>query len=106
MYDTSRYKTVKVRSVSTILKEFNISEPYLLDLDIKGKEFDVINDDAISKFKIVRIEYNINIGGTMIGTRDELIDKLKEYGFRKIRVYKHNEVAYDLHYHGTIEARK
>ncbi|MCW1302561.1 MAG: hypothetical protein QXX36_02965 [Candidatus Rehaiarchaeum fermentans] len=45
MYDTSRYKTVKVRSVSTILKEFNISEPYL---DIKGKEFDVINDDAIS----------------------------------------------------------
>ncbi|MCW1297630.1 MAG: hypothetical protein QW061_03145 [Candidatus Rehaiarchaeum fermentans] len=40
----------------------------------------------------------------MIGTRDELIDKLKEYGFRKIRVYKPNE--YDLHYHGTIEARK
>ncbi|MEM0304446.1 MAG: FkbM family methyltransferase [Saccharolobus sp.] len=108
VYDISRYKTVKVRSVSvsTILKEFNISEPYLLDLDIKGKEFDVINDDAISKFKIVRIEYNINIGGTMIGTRDELIDKLKEYGFRKIRVYKPNELVYDLHYIGIIEARK
>ncbi|MEM0243597.1 MAG: hypothetical protein QXT34_04125 [Candidatus Aenigmatarchaeota archaeon] len=85
--------------LESILKEFNISEPYLLDLDIKGKKFDVINDDAISKFKIVRIEYTTNIGGTMIGTRDE-------YGFRKIRVYKHNELAYDLHYHGTIEARK
>jgi hypothetical protein len=29
---------------------------------------------------------------------------LKEYGFNKIRIFKHNELALDLVDHGTIEA--
>jgi len=39
-----------------------------------------------------------------IGDRQELISKLKEYGFNRIRIFKHNEYAYDLTDHGTIEA--
>jgi len=99
-------KTIRVRSVSikTILEEFSIHDPFLLDLDIKGKEFEVINDEAISRFKMVRIEYTTSINGKKIGDRQELINKLKEYGFNKIRIFKHNENPFDLIDHGTIEA--
>lgn len=105
-YSLAGKKTVSVRSVSikTILKEFSIYDPFLLDLDIKGKEFEVVNDEAISRFKMVRIEYTTFIDGKKIGDRQELISKLKEYGFNRIRIFKHNEGAYDLTDHGTIEA--
>jgi FkbM family methyltransferase len=105
-YSLAGKKTVRVRSVSikTILEEFSIHDPFLLDLDIKGKEFEVINDEAISRFKMVRIEYTTSINGKKIGDRQELINKLKEYGFNKIRIFKHNESPFDLVDHGTIEA--
>lgn len=107
-YSLNGKKTIKVKSVSikTILEEFSINDPYLLDLDIKGKEFEIINDKSISKFKIIRIEYSTSIDGKKIGERQQLIEKLKEYGFNKIRIFKHNESRYDLTDHGTIEATK
>ncbi|BFI73747.1 hypothetical protein YN1_7340 [Nanoarchaeota archaeon] len=107
-YYTNTYKKVKVRSVSisTILREFNIKHPNILDLDIKGNEFKVIEDKALEKFDIVRIEYSTIIDNKKIGNRDYLIEKLKEYGFNKIRIYKHNELFYDLSAHGTILAQK
>jgi len=90
VYSLNGKKTISVRSVSieTILKEFSISDPYLLDLDIKGKEFDVINDQSISKFKRIRIEYSTLIDGKKVGERQLLIEKLKEYGFNRFRIYK------------------
>ncbi len=101
-------ESVKVRSVSipTIIKEFSLDSPYLLDLDIKGKEFCAINDLAISEFSLIRIEYSTKIADNVIGTRKNILDKLKEYGFEKVRIFKHNEGAYDLMEHGTIEASK
>lgn len=101
-------KLVKVRSVSigTIIKEFSLDSPYLLDLDIKGKEFEVINDRAISEFSLIRIEYSTKIGNKVIGTRKNILDKLQEYGFNKVRIFKHNEGTYDLMEHGTIETAK
>ena len=70
-YRLQNKKTIKVKSVSidTILDEFNIENPFLLDLDIKGKEFEIINDKNISKFKIVRIEYSTRIDDKIIGNR-------------------------------------
>ena len=99
---------VKVRSISisTILKEFKIDNPDILDIDIKGNEFKVINDKSLEKFKVIRIEYITNIGGKKLGSVDDIINKLKEYGFNKIRIYKHNEGKYDLSEHGTIYAVK
>jgi hypothetical protein len=41
-----------------------------------------------------------------LGSVDDIINKLKEYGFNKIRIYKHNEIGYDLSEHGTIYAVK
>jgi FkbM family methyltransferase len=99
---------VKVRSVSisTILKEFKINNPDILDIDIKGNEFKVIYDRSLEKFKIIRIEYITEIEGKKLGSVDDIINKLKEYGFNKIRIYKHNEMGYDLSEHGTIYAVK
>jgi len=101
-------KKVRVKSISlfTLLEEFNINNPYLLDIDIKGKEFGVINDEAIKKFKKVRIEYTTEISEFKGKSLKLLIDKLKEYGFNEIRIYKHNSLVYDLNMHGTIEAYK
>lgn len=92
--------------MSTILKEFDIVDPYLLDIDIKGKEFQIINDENISRFKMVRIEYSTYMGNKLIGNRDESISKLERCGFNKIRIFKHNEGVYDLNDVGTIEAKK
>jgi len=107
-YSVTKNKTINTRSVSisTILKEFSIKNLFLLDLDIKGKEFEVIRDSSISEFEMVRIEYSSVIDGKKVGSREDIIEALKRYGFNKIRIYKHNDGAYDLHEHGTIEARK
>jgi FkbM family methyltransferase len=93
-------------SISKILTEFSIEKPFLLDLDIKGKEFEVIDDKNISKFEKVRIEYSTRIGDRIIGNRDDIIIKLRNLGFDRIRIYKHNEGTFDLTHHGTIEAAK
>ena len=93
-------------SLSTILKEFSIESPFLLDLDIKGKEFEIMNDESIPKFEMVRIEYSTHIGNKLTGSRNDIIYKLREYGFNKIRIFKHNEGIYDLNNCGTIEAIK
>jgi FkbM family methyltransferase len=108
IYDTNAKNKIKVKSVSikTILNEFNISDPYLLDLDIKGAEFIVIEDPAISKFKKVRIEYSPYLLNQSSKTLEYLIEKLKSYGFTKVRVFKHSCSRYDLTYHGTLEAEK
>ncbi len=101
-------KTIKVqsKSITTILEEFHITSPYLLDLDIKGKEFEIINDLSLAKFNMVRIEYSTMIGGKRIGDRNKIIDKLRSYGFNKFRIFKHNAGRYDLLDHGTIEATR
>lgn len=107
-YNLRERKTIKIKSVSlsSILKEFSIENPFLLDLDIKGKEVEVINDESLQKFKMVRIEYSTDIGGKLIYNRNDLIKRLREYGFSKIHIFKHNELNYDLNKHGTIEAKK
>ncbi len=93
-------------SLSTILKEFEIDKPSILDIDIKGEEFKLINDISISKFDVVRIEYTVKYEGEKIGDLSCIVSKLREYGFTKIRIFKHNELKYSLGYHGTIEATK
>lgn len=99
-------KTVSVRcaSIGTILQEFDIKEPFLLDLDIKGMEFEVVKDPQISKFNIVRIEFNTQYNGRTIGTRSAIIEQLKEQGFRYFRIYSLGGI--DLNRGGVIEARK
>lgn len=108
IYKLNGKKTIKVisKSISSILDEFNIINPYLLDLDIKGCEFDVILDPSISKFEKVRIEYSPYLLKDPTKNINFLIKKLKEYGFSQYRIYKHNYIRFDLLNHGTLEAEK
>ena len=108
VYETKNKETVRTKSVSvsTILKEFNITKPYLLDLDIKGLEFTVVDDESISNFEKIRIEYSPYFLSEKDKSLDCLIAKLESYGFNKIRIYKHSFLRFDLINHGTIEAQK
>lgn len=108
IYKSKGFKTIKTqsKSISTILNEFNISEPFLLDLDIKGSEFVVIEDTSINKFERIRIEYSTYLFNTKNQTLEYLLSKLKSYGFNKFRIYKHGNYRGDLLNHGTLEAEK
>ena len=99
-------RIVRTKSVDiqTVLEEYNIDSPYLLDLDIKGSEFEIIKDKAIQEFKKIRIEYSpclLNDKSKNVGF---LISNLEKHGFKIARIYKHNYGRYDLATHGTIEA--
>ena len=108
IYENEGLKTIKIKSKSilTILNEFNILEPFLLDLDIKGSEFSVIEDASIEKFQRIRIEYSPYLLNSKNETLDYLLYKLKNYGFNKFRIYKHYNLRFDLMNHGTLEAEK
>ncbi|MCL4479936.1 MAG: FkbM family methyltransferase [Candidatus Thermoplasmatota archaeon] len=108
VYKNDGLKTIKIKSksISTILHEFNVAEPFLLDLDIKGSEFSVIEDVSIKKFQRIRIEYSPYLVHSKNETLDYLLNKLKNYGFNKFRIYKHNNLRFDLLNHGTLEAEK
>lgn len=108
LYGMSYGPTEKIpsKSIKTLLEEFDIHSPYLLDLDIKGSEFSVIEDSSIQKFEKVRIEYSPYLFNNSNANLNYLKRKLDGYGFHNIRVFKHNDGRYDLMNHGTLEAHK
>lgn len=108
IYENEGLKSIKTKSksISTVLNEFSILDPFLLDLDIKGSEFSVIEDGSIKKFQRIRIEYSPYLLKSKDKTLNYLLNKLKDYGFNKFRIYKHNNLRFDLMNHGTLEAEK
>lgn len=109
IYEMGNRRTLKIKSISvtTILKVFSISNPYLLDLDIKGSEFTVIEDSSISSFQKIRIEYSPYLLKSPEKNLGYLVSKLRSYGFNRIRIYKHNDRdRFDLLNHGVLEAER
>lgn len=108
IYNLEKMKTVRVKSASieTVLQEYDIESPFLLDLDIKGAEFTVLKDKSIGKFEKVRIEYSPYILKDSSASLSFLNDRLLEYGFKNIRIFKHSCGRDDLSIHGTLEAFK
>ncbi|MEM3504401.1 MAG: FkbM family methyltransferase [Nitrososphaeria archaeon] len=104
--NAKKYIKIESLSIKSIVNKFNIKNPYLLHLDIKGNEFLVIDDVYIKDFDRVRIEYSTKINGKKLGDLNYILLKLRGYGFNNIRVFKHNYGPYSLNEHGTIEARK
>jgi len=104
IYSPVKEKALRIKSVSLrkILEENNLNNPYLLKADCKGCEYYIIEDDAISKFEKVKIEYT----GFNRPKVDHIIGKLKSKGFSKFRVFKHNYGIYHLSDQGTIYAEK
>ncbi len=108
-FKTKAKNKIKVKSVSlsTILKEFEIDDPYLLDIDIKGSEYTIFKKDleSIKKFHKLRIEYLNTIDGNKIYDLNFISKNLEELGFN-IRYFKHYEGPFSLNYNGTIYAEK
>ena len=104
IYSSVKGKTFRIKSISLskILEENNLNNPYLLKADCKGCEFYIVEDDAISRFEKVKIEYTSFNKPKL----DYIINRLKNKGFKKFRVYKHNWGIYHLSNHGTIYAEK
>ena len=106
-HGTGRFVT-KVRSMmlSTLIRELESRgidmskfRVRVLKADCKGCEYELVNDDSLRLFDIVKIEYS---GYLINKTYHELKGKLEELGFR-CRVWAHNEFAkYGLDKHGTM----
>jgi FkbM family methyltransferase len=103
----------KVRSVrlSTLIRELESRgigmskfRVRVLKVDCKGCEYELVNDDSLRLFDIVKIEYN---GHLINKTYHELMGRLGELGFR-CRVWAHNELAIEigLDRHGTMTCIK
>lgn len=104
-------KMIRVPSISidTILKEQGILDPYLLHLDVKGAEHNILQTQPLNKFKRLRIEYSpyLDFKTKAISDYPEWMQcVLKEQGFNEIRIFKHNNNRKSLGLHGTIEAAK
>jgi FkbM family methyltransferase len=104
IYGQAKGKALKIKSISlkNILEKNNLNYPCLLKADCKGCEYYIVEDDAISKFEKVKIEYT----GLNRPKVDYIINKLKSKDFSKFRIYKHNWLTYHLPDHGTIFAEK
>lgn len=99
-------KPIEVGSLSldTILKENKIDAPYLLKADCKGCETELVKQNAISLFQQVKIEYTLSETSWNVS---DLLQQLRNRGFTKFRVFKHNYSPYDtLDEHGTLLAVK
>jgi len=96
---------ISVPSVSlrTILNRMD-GPPFLLKLDCKGVEFDVVRQPALREFSMVEMEY---AAGHRPGhTVAELVDGLREAGFSRIRRFKHNWEFFDYESHGILRAQR
>jgi len=97
-------KRIRSLSLSTILREFRIASH--TPLDVKGAEFEILDDPALALFEKVRIEYSPYLLGRRDLGPDTLIHRLRALGYRDIRVFKHNHMRYHLENHGTLLAVK
>ncbi len=107
-FGTRGIKTpVKSYSIGTILKRFDITSPFLLALDVKGSEPEVLADSAISEFERFRMEYCFTYWPPHpLRSVGAIKSVLHDRGFRKVRFFKHIKSPLPLREHGTIEATK
>jgi hypothetical protein len=97
--------------LSTLIKELegmgidiNKFKVRVLKADCKGCEYEVVDDDALRLFDIVKIEYS---GNLVNKTYHVLKEKLEAMGFR-CRAWAHNDSALriGLDRHGTLTCIK
>jgi FkbM family methyltransferase len=104
VYGTRR-APVSIPSVSlrTIVDQMD-GPPFLLKLDCKGVEFEVVQQAALREFAAVELEYAVdNRPGHTVA---ELLDGLRTAGFSQIRRFKHNWEFFDYDTHGILHAQR
>lgn len=97
---------VKSFTLSTLLKhiedqgiDISKSRVRALKMDCKGCEYDVVNDESIRVFDVLKIEYSGYLRGATV---EPLIRRLDEVGF-VCEMFKHNPyIGLSLKTHGTL----
>lgn len=77
---------------------------YLLKLDCKGAEYEIVSQPALREFKALHIEYATALRPGR--TPDELLSVLRDQGFTRIRRFKHNRASFNLDEFGMIHAER
>lgn len=106
VYQKANQQKVRSLSLKTILRKYDISHPYLLHLDVKGVEHQLIDQPEVAQFERVRVEYAHRVGGQILPSRDNLVNRLKEHGFTKLRIFKGNSGLFPVEELGIIDAAK
>jgi len=99
-------QVVSVPSVSLakLLSRHNLTDPFLLKLDAKGAEFEILEQKEVGKFHQVEVEYTT--WGRPNRSADEIVELLERAGFRISRRFKHEESFFRLDTHGMIHAER
>lgn len=93
---------VRCMSLGTLLARFKIHRPFLLKVDAKGAEFELILQEALCNFEALSIEYTCGLRPDHM--RGKLVKALEAQGFRVTRQFKHNSSYFSLNSHGMIHA--
>lgn len=80
-----------------------VSNAFLLKADCKGCEYQIVQQREISQFERVSVEY-APISG--LGDLKFLMERLRQAGFGRFRVFKHNGDSYSTAHRGIIEATR
>lgn len=103
IHGTGKSSTVAGSTLSELIERYSIKEPFLLKVDCKGCEVDLIEDRSIEVFDRVAIEY---ITRGRRSSPEAICAKLQSHGFTDFRAYKHNTKEFSLAVHGIVEAWK
>jgi FkbM family methyltransferase len=96
--------TVPSLSLRSILERNHLAEAYLLKVDAKGAEFEILSQPEIAHFHLISLEYSpyLRPGHTVA----ELLAVLTAQGFVVKRKFRHNDSFFRLEEHGMIHAER
>jgi FkbM family methyltransferase len=99
---TSETTRVQSTSLTKILGDNNLQNPFLLKADCKGCEFKLVAEDVISRFDRLAIEY----AATGKNTPERLLNRLREVGFGSLQISKHSWDHQSIETTGLVRARR
>ena len=98
---------VKSLSLNAALESTGEVEPFLLKLDCKGCEVNLVQQEAVRKFQRVFVEYTYLPPSRDVSGK-AIMEALRNHGFRRIRVYRSDPYPRPdpLVAHGMVDASR
>ncbi len=96
--------TVHSMNLASVLKRHSLSDPFLLKLDAKGSEFDIVTQPEAGRFRNISVEYSSDLRTGHDSS--SIITALLGHGFQVTRRFRHNSSFFRLGSHGMIHATR
>jgi FkbM family methyltransferase len=90
-------------SLRTILERAGEPHPFLLKADCKGSEFDILRQQEVRQFDQLAVEYAAR---TRQRSVSEILELVRNAGFSKTRLFKHNWFPNYLDHTGMVTAQR